>query len=343
MTNRLRLLASASVLAVAALGATPAMAVGTASGTDITNSVSVNFSVGGISQTAAASNTDTFKVDRKVIFTVAEDGSATTSVSPGSSASVTTFVITNTSNATLDFGLTPSQLATGAAGAHSNIDGFDVTGLAVYADVNGNGTYEPATDTRTYVDELDADTSVRVFIVGNTPLGTSNGSVAAVRLTASALEGGGSGSPGGAISESTGANQATQVDTVFADTGRNNSEAALDDYTVAAAALNVVKSSTVISDPVNNTTNPKMIPGAVVEYCITVANAAGSAQATGVTITDTLPTDTTFVSNSIYVDGDASCANGSLGGSEAAGVVSAPLSDIAGGTTRSARFRVTVD
>jgi uncharacterized repeat protein (TIGR01451 family) len=341
MTRNMRLFASASVLAVAALGAPPALAAGTASGTTITNNVSVAFKVGGIDQTASTASND-FTVDRKIIFTVAEDGSATTAVTPGSTASVTTFVVTNTSNTTLDFSLTATQITTGSSGAHSNTDGYDVTNLAVYADTNGNNTYD-AGDTRTFVDELAPDTSVRVFIIGDTPLGTANGGVAAVRLAASAREGGSGGSQGLALSQDNGANQEDVVDTVFADTGRDNSENALDDYTVAAANLTVVKTSTVISDPINTTTNPKMIPGALVEYCITVANAAGAATATNITISDTLPTDTTYVNNSIYVDGDASCANGSLGGSQAAGVVTAPLSNIAGGATRSTRFRVTVN
>jgi uncharacterized repeat protein (TIGR01451 family) len=341
MTNHGRLLASASVLAVVALGATPAFAAGTASGTTITNNVSVAFKVGGVDQTASTASND-FKVDRKIIFTVAEQGSATTSVVPGATGSVTTFVVTNTSNATLDFSLTPSQLSSGASGAHSNTDSYNVSNLAVYADVNGNGTYESGTDTRTFIDELAPDTSVRVFIIGDTALATADASVAAVRLTAVAREGGSGGSQGAAITEDTGANQEDAVDTVFADTGRDNSENALDDYTVSAATLSVVKTSTIISDPVNNTTNPKMIPGATVEYCITVAN-SGAATATNVTISDTLPANTTYVNNSIYVDGDASCANGSLGGSQAAGVVTAPLSNITGGSTSSARFRVTVN
>ena len=53
-----------------------------------------------------------------------------------------------------------------------------------------------------------------------------------------------------------------------------------DDYTILAASLTATKSSRVISDPFNGTTNPKMIPGAVVEYCIAVANGAGGATAT---------------------------------------------------------------
>jgi uncharacterized repeat protein (TIGR01451 family) len=38
-----------------------------------------------------------------------------------------------------------------------------------------------------------------------------------------------------------------------------------------------------------------MIPGAVVEYCIAVANAAGSATATNISVSDTLPAATTYL------------------------------------------------
>ncbi len=53
------------------------------------------------------------------------------------------------------------------------------------------------------------------------------------------------------------------------------------------ANITVLKSSSVISDPINGTVNPKRIPGAIVEYTIRVTNTAG-AQATDVTITDDL-------------------------------------------------------
>src|SRR5690606_16038064 len=49
-------------------------------------------------------------------------------------------------------------------------------------------------------------------------------------------------------------------------------------------------------DPFNGTTNPKAIPGATVEYTITLAN-GGAVSAAGVTIGDTLPANTTFVAN----------------------------------------------
>ena len=54
--------------------------------------------------------------------------------------------------------------------------------------------------------------------------------------------------------------------------------------------LTVVKLSTVVSDPINGTTNPKAIPGAIVEYQIILTNPAGTAaDVNTVVVTDPLP------------------------------------------------------
>jgi hypothetical protein len=55
-------------------------------------------------------------------------------------------------------------------------------------------------------------------------------------------------------------------------------------------ALTVVKSSAIVSDPNNGTTNPKAIPGALMNYTVTVTNTnAGTADAASTTITDAVP------------------------------------------------------
>lgn len=57
-------------------------------------------------------------------------------------------------------------------------------------------------------------------------------------------------------------------------------------------ALTVVKSSTLISDPYNNTTNPKAIPGARTTYNITVTNTnAGTADSGTTIISDAVPSN----------------------------------------------------
>ena len=349
MTRNNRLLASAGGAALALLIANPAHAAGTAAGSTITNTVTVNYQVGGIAQTAVG-DSESFTVDRKVNLTVAEVGNATTSVSPGQNAAVTTFTVTNTSNAPLDFALAVTQLAGGTA-AHGGTDNFNASNVRIYLD-DGDGTYDAGDTQVTYLDQAAADSISTVHVVVDVPLGQVTGDVAGVRLTATAAEATAAGSLGATATETSGANT-SGVDTVFADTNANGNTARdgadfdEDDYTVSAAALTVTKVSTIISDPFNGITDPKMIPGATVEYCVQVSNAAGGATATNISISDTLPTDTTYDSGfGILVDGTvsgATCSGGSAGGSFAAGTVTAPLSDIAAGSARAVRFRVTVN
>lgn len=79
-------------------------------------------------------------------------------------------------------------------------------------------------------------------------------------------------------------------------------------YSVEGAALSVTKTSALISDPTNGALNPKAIPGAVVRYCITIAN-AGPATASQVNATDTLPASLLYVSGSMRSGGSCETAN----------------------------------
>jgi uncharacterized repeat protein (TIGR01451 family) len=273
---------------------------------------------------------------------------------------VTTFTVRNTSNAPLDLGLAVTQ-QTGGAATHGGTDNFDVTTPAMFVDTNGNGSYDAGTDTAvTFLDELAADTQRTVFIVADIPIGRVNGDIAGVRLTAQAREAGTTGTQGAIVTQTAGANTAG-VDTVFADAsdttpgnvafdGRSFDD---DDYTVSAPVLTVAKQSRVISDPVNGTTNPKFIPGALVEYCIVVSNAAtASSAANSVGISDPLPAQTTYeTAYGIFVGGTytgtpgtGTCnLDGTAGGSFAAGTVSGTLGSIAAGATRTLYFQVRIN
>lgn len=351
MKTIFRIGVSAVALATA-LCATQAQAAGTTAGTTITNTVTVNFQVGGVAQNSVSASNN-FTVDRKINLSVSEDGSATTQVSPGQTAAVTSFIVSNTSNAPLDLLLAATNRSGGSA-AHGGTDNFDVSNLAIYRDTNNDGIYTSGTDTLvTYLDQVAADTNTRVFVVSDIPLGRSTGDVAGVRLTATAAEATAAGSAGAAVTETAGANTAG-VDTVFADTNaagntaRDGIHFAEDDYTILAASITATKTSTVISDPFNGTTNPKLIPGAVVEYCIVVSNSAGGATATNLAISDTLPATTTYdPSFGVKVNGTVTSGtcnpDGAIAGSFASGVVSGTIPTLAASATRTVLFRVTVN
>ncbi len=351
MTYITRLLAGVGTIGLTALAAAPAVAAGTTAGSTINNTASVAYSVGGVAQAAVTSNTAAFVVDRKITLTMTEPGNATTSVSPGSSNQVTTFFVTNTSNAPLDLGLSVAQ----TTAAHGGTDNFDVTAPTIWINTGpsiASATYDPANSVQvTFLDELAADGSRYVFVLANVPAGRATNDVSGVALTAQALEAGAATVAGAVITATGGANTAG-VDTVLADVAGatdgpiDGRISARDDYTVAAAALTVTKTSSIISDPINLTVNPKMIPGATVEYCIVVANAAGGASATAPAVTDLVPTQTTFVASSIFINGTGTCTGGAAGGAYTTTpvpTVSGTLGDVAAGASSSLRFRVTIN
>ena len=362
MIRSSKLLAAVSGVALCAV-ATPALAGGTQSGTSVQNNVSVSYNVGNAAQTAVNA-TDTFVVDRKVNLTIVETGNTTTQVSPGQVNAVTAFTVTNTSNDNIDIDLALVQQV-GGAGAHSNTDTFNVNNTRIFRDVNDNGLFDEGTDTLVvgnYLDEVAQDVPIKLIVVSDIPVTKGapatnlvTGDVAAVTLTGTALAGGSAGNKGAALVQTAGANTAG-VDTVFADTAgatdanRDGKFSAKDDYTVAAAALTAAKISRVISDPFNGTTNPKAIPGAVVEYCISVSNAATTnsapnATATNVVVTDPVPSDLTFLDNSIKVNGTISngvCSGGADGGSHNGTTVSGQLDNIPAGQNRTLVFRATI-
>ena len=62
--------------------------------------------------------------------------------------------------------------------------------------------------------------------------------------------------------------------------------------------LSVTKISSVISDPINDETDPYAIPNAVIEYCILISN-PGSATATSIAATDALPANITYTAGTM--------------------------------------------
>ncbi|WP_404338459.1 hypothetical protein AB2M62_06010 [Sphingomonas sp. MMS12-HWE2-04] len=293
-----------SAVLAASVTATAAQAQQTPAGTSVNNQASVSYEVGG-TPTSVSSNVATFVVDKKVNLAVAEVGGAPTQTAINTTDQVTTFTVTNLTNSVQDFRLEADQQLVSIP--LLGTDNFNMNSLRAFVDSNGNGTYDVGVDTATYIDELAPDATVTVFLVGNVP-NTPGAETAIVSLNAIAATGGSGGVLGADLvaSSTLVADSPTTVETVFADdsgllnSARNGQGRAFDAYHISTAVVTLVKSATVISDPVNLLLNPHPIPGAVVEYCMHVNN-AGPGIAANVTVSDNVPANSTFVPGSIAV------------------------------------------
>ena len=352
-----------------------AVPIGTPSGTTVSNLATVNYSVGGVAQTAigstVAGNTrgagvaTTFLVDSKVNLTVAEGNATFTSVVPGQTGAATTFTVTNTSNTTLDFSLAAANVASGQV-LFAGTDNFDATACATFLDTNANGVYDSGTDlAAAFIDELISGNSATVFVVCNIPGTQVNNDNAIVSLVATA-QGTFTGANntyvatpaalGAAITQTAGANTAN-VDQVFADiagsddAARDAKHSARDEFRVVSATISVTKTATPLCDPFNNTTNPKEIPGGVVRWTITIAN-TGGASASLTTIADTLNANTAFDPDLIattsvvceFAAGGAGTPENAVGrGFRVQNTVARPMLGSPGGTTLSSYFTTAAD
>jgi uncharacterized repeat protein (TIGR01451 family) len=311
------LLLLSGTAAVASIGGTAhaqTASQSTAAGTQINNQASVTYTVNGSNQ-SATSNTASFVVDRKVNFTVINDqANVSTKVNLGQTGAVTSFKVTNTTNGTQDFLLAPTQagIVGGLLGLITGTDDFDLTNLKVYVDKNGNGVYDPGTDTATYIDELAPDASVEVFIVGDVP-STTGINLDNVALQVTAAAGGATGTQGAALVDTSLSlgNADNTVDVIFVDNdndglgpdiARNGQGWAYATYEIGArnVALTVTKTALVVSDGYNPLT-PKALPGAIVQYCLLANNGTLTSAANNVTLSDTIPTNTTYVAGSVQV------------------------------------------
>lgn len=349
MKTTKQLLGAVSALALVAITSAPALAQGTTAGSIIRNEVTVSYNVGGIAQNAEAAS-DEFTVDRRVNVNVNFIGDATV-VNPGQAGAAIAFDVTNLSNSTVDLDL---------AAALRNGTDTNISNFRIFRDTDGDRVLSAAelqAGPVTYLDEVGSaadGVTVAVIVLADIGLNAINAETFDVTLTANAHAAGTVGALGAELVES--ASNTSDIDTVLFD-GQGDTDALRDGafsdtgtYTVAGALVTVTKSSRVVSDPVNGINNPKAIPGATIEYCIRVANASGAATATDVGVTDDLPFDVSFVNNSIFVDGDADCANGNSGGDfttesgpNGEDQVLGELSDVDGGQTRSLYFQVVID
>lgn len=295
MNERAGLIVRLSATALALLLGQQAMAVGTPADTDINNTVDVNYEVGGIGQTTL-SDTVTFKVDRRVDFTL--DPVSTPDleeISPGQNDVFVDFLLTNLSNSDLDFTLNLAQMSGGSVDT-LGADTADMTNAEYAVATAGDPT--PTQGGAQYVDNLGADASVRIRVWGDAALALANGQIAGLQLTATAVELAGTElSPGAALAYNV-ANGDLTVENVDPD-DLDGVRVSNDGFLVVSAQLSVSKGYTIEGGDFGS---GLPIPGATVQYTITIDNLSADAAAENVVITDTLDDDLAFLADQFGSD-----------------------------------------
>jgi len=332
-TQSLRLLialARPALLAATCAGAWPAAvhALGTAAGTSIANTATVDYSLGGATA-QATSNTTTVAVAEIVDVAIALQ-SPTVSVAGGASNEALLFLVTNTGNSAETFALEGDSVLVG--------DDFDPTPAApfIYFDTDGSGDLSPG-DTPYVAGSNDpvlaADASVAVILVNDIPAGVPDGrGRSALGVTA----GTGIGAPGTVFpGQGSGG-----VDAVIGTSG--GAASVFGEYLAGDIQISAVKSQTVL-DPFGGN---RPLPGAAITYQI-VVTATGTGTALGAALRDAIPTDTTYVAGSMTLNGAAlsDATDGDSGSfATAPARVAVGLGDLtAAAGPQTIRFRVTID
>lgn len=284
------------VLVTAMLFAQQAMAVGTRAGTSIINTATVDFDVAGVVQTQLSSPPVEFVVDRRVDFTLDVPGAALVDVTPGGSFPTEDyffdFLLTNTSNSVIDFNVSLAQMVGGLV-RPAQTDDADMAAVeyAVSAEPLSGLDPNPVRGGAQFVDELEADDSIRIRVFGDAALAMSNGQIAGVDLTVVGAEGGDPTNEGLPLVDGV-ANTNLGIENVFADDLGDNSESAQDGFIVVSADLAVAKAYLVVAGDLGS---GLPIPGATIEYTITIVNSSTTTAADPVQIGDVLDGDVAFV------------------------------------------------
>ena len=323
--------ALAGVVSIALLvSGTIASAAGTPVGTLIENTATVTFDVNGTS-TQVTTNTTSLTVLERIDVVVTLQ-SPSTLVTPGETGRALLFTVTNTGNGTETFSLAIDSALGG--------DDFDPVPAvpAIYFDTDGSGDLTPAD--QAYVPGgndpvLAADAAVDIFLVNDIPGGATNGQVGFSELTATSTTG--TGAPGSVV----GGGGDGGVDAVI---GTSGGEAAdQGEYVVSDVQVTFAKIQAV-ADPFGGT---EAVPGATITYTITF-DVTNGGTATGAVVNDPIPAFTTYVADTITLNGASltDAIDGDVGEFDTSGVpaIVVRLGDVTQGDgTQTVEFQVTID
>lgn len=263
----------------------PAGAVGTAAGTVIENTADVVYDMGGTSINAV-SNTTSFTVAERIDVVVTLVSGQVTAAADDQNRTLL-FVVTNTGNGTESFQLTVDSALGG--------DDFDPLPSvpAIYFDTDNSGdfnagdvAYEPGLNDP----DLAPDQAINMLVLNHMPSSAADGQVGRSQLIATSNTGTGT------------------AGTVFANAGDNSVDAvigtsegddvAAGEYLIENIFVDIQKTQ-LVADPGGGN---EPITGATLTYTISVA-ISGSGVANDSAVRDAIPTYSTYVPNSILLNG----------------------------------------
>ncbi|MEO0578666.1 MAG: hypothetical protein AAFZ58_08260 [Pseudomonadota bacterium] len=288
--RRFRAASALAVLALPLFGPASANAAGTLAGTDISNTAVVTFDVAGTTLTRD-SNTVTLTVAETLDVAVVVQ-STQQSVDSGAVGQELLFTVTNTGNGSESFLLNFDNDFVADPGVDFNPVGQTP---AIYFDTDGSGDFsagDVAYNAGVNDPVLAADASVGILIVNDIPAGLVNGNIGRSALLATANTGSGAGGTAfagqgtGGVDAGVGASGGTQT--------------ATGEYIVSEVTLNANKSAS-IADPFGGS---QPVPGATITYTIAI-DVASAGTAVGAVVRDAIPANTTYVANSLSLNGAA--------------------------------------
>lgn len=313
-----------AIVAAASLYPAVASAAGVPAGTIIENTATATYSNGATTESITSNQLDIL-VDEVLNVTVTSLDAG--NVTLGSAGAVLSFQITNTGNGPEAFTLTADPELGG--------NDFDPSVTQIAYDSNGNNVYDAGVDIVIPLGGntplIPADGTLRIFVVTALAGTPGDGDTADVRLTADAVTG--TGAPGTVF---VGQGQGGGNAVVGISTASDNDEGTL---IASIGAVTLVKSAT-IADPFGGT---EAIPGATVTYTL-VATVGGTGSVSGLTVTDPFPANTTYVDDSLELDGTplTDAADADAGEADGTGIT-VDLGALSSGDSRTITFDVTID
>ncbi len=287
-----------------------ALAAGTGAGIAIPNSVTLDYTQGGVDRRAAALST--FYVDELLEVSVRNIDASSIGVLAAQLGATQQYTVTNLGNGRETFLLSAEP---GVAG-----DDFDAVLDAIYLETNGTpglqtgpggddlyiaGTNDPS---------LSPDETLSVYVTADIPPGVVVGAVALLELRAIAttiVQGSGTSDPvqpsfptvgenypGLGDAENGGANTVDAMVGVSYD-ATNPLYADRHDYLVNDVGVAITKTAYQVADPSGGNA---VVPGSVISYRVLVELVGGGA-AQALVVTDPLPVDLRYFPNSLSVVG----------------------------------------